>query len=251
MIDHFMTTSPGSAPGVGLPTPPNYHEYQHLKYWFEVAWQALRSKHGTKELPIDALIISAFMEDEFGDPISEAIKARLRGDLMAYWTDIHNTGEKLKNWTDIGLERKDHFQNTFETKYPWLHLCEASWKVDHLWINHFRTWKKSHPELATTPEKPNVPKKIVVIESTDSDSTGDSIGIKRRREDQEEDASKRHKGKGKEVQVVPSNKFHPPRPLPKGKPLAKVAKVSSSLRLFITYLLKTLQDILYSDLALS
>ena len=246
-----MTTSPGSVPGVGSPTSPTYEEYQHLKYWFEAAWQALRSKHGSKDLPVDAPIISVFMEDEFGEPISEAVKARLRGDLMAYWTDIHNAGEKLRNWTDVGLERKDHFRQTFETKYPWLRLCEASWKVDHLWINHFRTWRKGHPELATTPEKPVVPKKIVVIESTDSDSSGNSIGIKRRREDQEEDSSKRHKGKGKDVQVMPTNEFHPARPLPKGKPSAKMAKVNISICLFITYILIKLQDILYSLFRLS
>ena len=193
-LDQMIATSAGPSslsPDAGPPKTLNYEDYKHLKYWFEAVWQALRSKHNSTDLPLDSSIISIFMEDELGRPISEAIKARLRGDLTSYWNDIHKTGEVLKNWTDIGLERKDHFRSTFEAKYPWLRLCEASWKVDHLWINHFRTWRKGHPELGATPEpagskkttpgpsasipnpKPNAKRlgSVLIIRSSDTESS--------------------------------------------------------------------------------
>ena len=105
------------------------------------------------------------MEDKFGELISKAIKTKVCGDLMGYWNGVHDSGEVLRKWTDLSLDRKDHFRKTFEAKYPWLRLCEASWKVDHLWINYFRTWKKktrgesgvSTPEPADAQDPNSIP----------------------------------------------------------------------------------------------
>ena len=280
MSDHVIANSTGLPPTTVQPDQLDYKDYQHLKYWFEHAWQALRHQSGLalKELSPDSPIISVFMEDEFGEPIPEALKSKLRGDLTAYWNDVHDTGEVLKRWSDLGLRRKDHFRKTFEAKYPWLRLCEANWKVDHLWINYFRTWRKNHPELGPSPEpankhtthrhlniKPATPEIDITdspatpeIDITDSSSdttrmnakhggrdpvsktttkrpttidiTDDSSeagnNAKRRRTNQEAPASRGDKGKGKAVDVMEPAKFHPPRPQPRLKSRAKVAKVS-------------------------
>jgi hypothetical protein len=161
MVDHAISASPSSA--TESPEVFKYEDYKHIKYWFEAVWQTIRNK--SKGNYIDSSVLSAFMEDEFGKPISEAVKARVRSDIYSYWTDVHDSGEKLCNWTDIGLRRKDHYRRTFEERYPWLRLCEASWKVDHLWINHFRGWKKNHPELKLT-ETPEPANPLTVVKKT-------------------------------------------------------------------------------------
>jgi hypothetical protein len=95
------------------------------------------------------------MEDESGNAVSPGVKAAVRGDLFSYWNDIRKSGEEPTNFTDLGLEWKEHFRKTFETKFSWLHLCDAQWKVDHLWINYFGSWKKSRNSKSKSPEPSN------------------------------------------------------------------------------------------------
>ena len=221
------------------PDPLDRTFYKHIKFWQQSTWQALRNKIKNTEIPQDSPIISIYMEDESGKPISHGNKLALRGNLFSYWNDVSRSGEELMNFTDLGLERKEHFRKTFEDMYPWLRLCEGRWKVDHLWINYFSSWKKSRstPEPNATKDskrsvagsKPSGPTTSITKKPvTTTDESDLSVGSKRGREEPEEpeNPSKRQKGKEKE-NVVPAN-FHPPRPIPKKKVRAILSKVSRS-----------------------
>jgi hypothetical protein len=254
MIQHLTTTVTGAIPGIapaGIPLNPRQADYELSNYWRQAPWQAIRSKSKTKDP--NSSILSLFMEDEFGKPVSDEVKEEVRGDLYGYWADVlndvNNTGEVLTRYKDLGFKRKEDFRKTMEGKYPWLRLCEGHWKVRQLWINHFSSWKKIHmlaPPPSTNPADPNSVTPIEVSsDEGDSDdrepmtpieisSDGDAspTGSKRRREESEDSASlsKKHKGKGKEVAA--SNFHHPPPQVKKTK--AKLAKpVVSNLCLYL------------------
>ena len=199
------------------------------------------------------------MEDENGEPISEEIKARVRGDVQSYWNDVHASGETLKKWSETGLQRKDDFRRTFETKYPWLRLCEAGWKVDCLWMSQFKNklWQKNatpEPKNVTPEPKTTVntlpanadrinkiPQADIIITSSSSDTDSSGASTKRQRDPrealEEEEAAKRPRNKGKEVDLMAPTKFHHSRPQPRKKmykaPKLKMAKVR-----LISYLLE-------------
>jgi hypothetical protein len=162
MVDHVMTSIPG--PGNGglpadgvpeIPLEPNEEDWRHLKWWHQVAWLSAKDND---PLDVDSPMISLFLEDALGNPISPGIKTALRNDLFAYWTDVYSSGEVPTKYTDTGLARKEDFRKTFEAKYPWLRLCEAHWKVNQLWVNYFRSWKG--PRSSVTPEKSNPISKV-------------------------------------------------------------------------------------------
>ena len=255
MINHLTATVTGAIPGIapaGIPLNPRQANYELSKYWRQAPWQAIRNKSKSKDpnLPI----LSLFMEDEFGNPVSDEVKEEVRGDLYGYWTDvlndIDNTGEVLTRYKDLGFKRKEDFRKTMEGKYPWLRLCEGHWKVRQLWINHFSSWKRVHMPAPPPPTNPADPNGVTPIELSsdegDSDdrepmtpieisSDGDDspTGSKRRREESNdsESSSKKHKGKGKEVAA--SNFHHPPPQTKKTK--AKVAKpVVSNLCFYLS-----------------
>ncbi|KAF9644000.1 hypothetical protein BDM02DRAFT_3132040 [Thelephora ganbajun] len=97
--------------------------------------------------------LNLYMEDKSGKPISPGIKAKLHRDLFSYWNDLYDNGEEPKNFTDLGLNRKDKFCARFKWKYEWLCLCDTNWKVDHLWINYFGSWKRGpHFSLEQKPK---------------------------------------------------------------------------------------------------
>ena len=222
MVDHVATACTGPIPGIatsGIPLNPERKNYKYCRFWNEAPWQAIRSKQGPKPLDLDSPIISMFLEDEFGQPVSHETKKRLFGDLNSYWTGMLDAGHTPKNWTDsLDLKTKNDFRRSFEGQYPFLRLCEGGWKVDQLWINYFRIWRRGHPALITpeqtitrklspatkkpatdpytnepTPDPP-------IFHPSDIGSANTSTGFKRSREDQEyPDTSKRHKGKAKEI----------------------------------------------------
>ena len=169
------------------------------------------------------------MEDEHGNNVSPGVKNRVRGNLYSYWLGLFENKEPI-NWKDLNLEMREAFRNKFEGLYPWLRLCEAHWKVDHLWINYFGTWKNSRfpPVRDPTPTS----KKPSVSASSKTEVSNISTGPKRGREEPDvstEDTSKRHKGGYRAI--TPTN-FHHSCPVARRKTIAKVAKVRQSWLLF-------------------
>lgn len=246
MIHQLSITSGVPIPGVdtsGIPLNPRHEDFKGVRFWFNGPWQAVCNRATVKDA--NCSILSLFMEDEFGKGISGEIKTALHGDLGAYWNDIRDSGERLPNYSGLGLRRKEDFRMKFESMYPWLRLCEGHWKVNQLWINYFGLWKKrvltvsnsvpssSSSSSSNTKNKsaiPNNSKENTPIKVS-SDPNDVSTSFKRRHEDNQDTeagSAKRHKGKGKEVKIFD---FHPPRPQPK-KTNAKIAKVSIFVLLF-------------------
>jgi len=186
------------------------------------------------------------MEDESGRPISPGIKNALRGNLTSYWNDIRQSGEELTNFTELRLVWKEHFRKTFETKYHWLRFCEAHWKVDHLWINYFGTWKKHHntPEpnaTANSKRRTGSSKASVLVHnsnwgsqepmaliniSSSTEASGVSAGSKHGRKEPDDSGNAPKCRKGKEREVFTPTIFHSSRPIPKRKEPPKLSKVS-------------------------
>ena len=276
MVDHILTNFAGEIPGVkvpGIPPNPKHEAFELTKYWNHDPWKAARG--GGKIKNCDSPILSLFMEDEFGQPVSDEVKEEVRGDLFGYWNDIYDVGEKLTNYKELGLKRREDFRKTMEGKFPWLRLCEGHWKAKQLWINYFSPWKKTRLPPTPDTKKPspspnNLRGKTPIELSSDdnekpkaqtpidisSDNSGDEApgdanrespidissdedktptGSKRRREDSGPDSGPSKRSKGKGKEVMTPD-VHPTRPNPK-KINAKLGKVTISF-LFIRHLLK-------------
>ena len=118
-------------------------DFKHIKWWEPFQWQVIKSSMEPRDFGVKNPIISLYMEDENGQPIPESTKKALCRDLYRYQNDLYSSGsDDLCPYGELGLDRKDHFQNHFKGSYPWLRLCASHWKVDQLWLSYFHTWKK-------------------------------------------------------------------------------------------------------------
>ena len=242
MFDRIMTHIAGPVNGSSgpvdtrasrIPLDPQEEDFLHLSWWRQGPWLAIKTGAAEKDLHIESPIISLFMEDEHGRPISPGVKKLLRNDLFFYWNGMYDAGEIPTIHTETSLARKEEFRKRFEAKFPWLRLCEGQWKVDQCWINYFASWKR--PRTSKTPEKSksgavDEPTQPQTGAPTAEETRDPSATSKRRFEDpKNEEPSKRHKGKG--VDLMEPTKFHhgPRRPLPKKKQSVKMAKVSLSI----------------------
>ena len=142
-------------------------------------------------------------------------------DARGFWFDKFadpETRPLLGPRNKIGFQMSEDFRVTLEGKYPWLRLCEASWKVAQVWQTGWSSW-------ASTYCPANV---------SDNDSDTDAavvVGVKRSHTDEGDHprlvSKKSRKGKERAVEEdqVPKSDPRPPRPKPT-KRGAKVATVS-------------------------
>lgn len=260
LASRIKTTSTNSTNGTkATASRPGREQYKILKYWYKGPWLEIKSKAKAKDLDENSPIISLYMEDALGRPISDEVKNMVRGDLTAYWNEFSRLGETLYNFKDLGYTRQEHFRDTFEAKYPWLRLCEARWKVDYLWINYFGSWKKSHcsspsppPTKKITPGKP-IPDsdltnpRTVPVPNNDqedpidisSDTANSPVTTTMKRPRKEEDinanAPKKQKGKEGAVDIMAPTIFHHSRPKPRKTHQANLADVSALPTILVRY----------------
>lgn len=231
IADFILNKSPdrnsGTAMTDEIPLEPKEEDYLHLNHWAQGSYK--KNGNGSKDLNSNSgPTISSYMEDQNAKPISSGVKSKLRGDLFSYWTGLLTNGKRITNWTDLDLDLKEEFRDRFEKAYPWLRLCEAHWKVDHLWINYYASWKKSR--LSPGPD-PALDLKPSIDVTSSTEESNISTGSKRGREEPEnsiEDPPKRYKGGFK---AITPTKFHHSLPLTK-KLSAKLAKVCQPCFLF-------------------
>ena len=222
----------------GAHTPPQptvlqQEDYQ-TQFWKVASWREIRSGGKVKDSDSYPPILSMFMEDEFGNPISDGVKEEVYDALQSYWIDLHDSGEPVRGWSETGLRRKDDFQVSMERKFPWLKLCEGHWKAKQLWINYFGKWKRSPSNKSSpTPDgktagsgnKPTqqLKERTPIEISSDASAPASSKRDREGDEDHESASSKRHKGKERET-ALPN--FHPPRPQAK-KTGVRLGRVSA------------------------
>jgi hypothetical protein len=234
MVDHVMANVPGPvgatfrSPNGGIPLQPEEGDYPLVEWWQEGIYKGIKNGNRPKDSDMTGPTMCLFMEDQNGNHISEGIRNSLRKDLFAYWTGVQRNGELLTTHSDTDLDRKEHFRETFETKYSWLRLCEGHWKVDRLWINYFSSWRRSHSPVTPTKIDQIHREQSLLLTSAVADKPHIApMGSKRKLEvsgNSNEDPSKRLKLKGKvTVDIMQPTDFHHSKP--KRKPVAKIAKV--------------------------
>ena len=150
LIKQASIRAVGPIPGVktgDIPLHPRRDDYPEVNYWDQETWSLLRSKGNNKDsknsgdpiLPI----LSLFMEDEFGMRVSKGTIKAVYNDVTSFWEDMLTTRVLPKIFSKTGLNTKEAFRIRMEGKYPWLRLCDGHWKVNHLWINYFTSWRTS------------------------------------------------------------------------------------------------------------
>jgi hypothetical protein len=249
ILDHLAARAIGPANNPadpsGIPLEPQQEDFPNVNWWERGHFLKVRKPINAKDTDIDSPMISMFMEDRSGNSIPVDTKTALRSDLYAYWNDVYETHPNdLRGYTGVGLQRRDHYRQTFEARYPWLRLCNGHWKVDQLWLSYFYTWKR--PRSSTGPNaKESTPTgtsaDLNAKESTPTSTSANlatsppPLASKRRLEEDEDsgdDPSKRHKGKGRYIDskiVSPIGFHHGNISSRKKKAPVKMAKVRSPL----------------------
>ena len=117
-----IKTSTGvpDVPPAGILLNPHNENFRMLKFWDSGLWKKIWSGAAAK-LSENAPVLSMFLEDEYGRPIPDDVKAQLLGDMQAYWKDLV-CSEQISslNYSQISYQVREDFHTTMEGKYPFL-----------------------------------------------------------------------------------------------------------------------------------
>ena len=232
MLNHLSTRVVGSAPAtskqrIDIPLNPQEEDFPFLEHWRQGPWQSTQNTPQTDADDSDGQpVYSVWMEDQFGEPISEDIKTAIHEDIYSYWSGMFMDNKISLQMApkDVAFRFREEFRIAMEGKYPWLRLCAAHWKVRQLWTNYFSKWKRRARTLQKTANRtvisiPTSDKSTggnIVIEAPTSDEG--STGSKRGRPDEiNTNPSKKHKGKGVARPTVPSQPQKHQKPKPKAR----------------------------------
>jgi hypothetical protein len=92
-----------------IPPDPNRGDYPNIWFWDEDAMNAYTPPEGVKNIKL-----TMYLEYENGQWIPQALIVKINNELRGYWDDmLTKEGEVPKNWSELGLKRKDDFRATF------------------------------------------------------------------------------------------------------------------------------------------
>lgn len=197
-------------------------KYPGVKHWDNNGYNG--SRKGGKRGGEDSLegkakssVLSSFMEDQNGRPISDKGRKKARKAAKQFFQELLDNGRAPPNWGDAPRDVENELIHILESEYDWVRLCEGHWKANKIATNSYSQWySKAIKRKAAADAKKVVARKraeaeVIDVDSDDSDDS-DNIRTSKRPRDEEDKAPehpKRPRTEGPQLTPRPR-----PRPTP-------------------------------------
>ena len=99
------------------------------------------SSSGTKrKAKNESPILSCFLEDRDGKPISKTEKTAIFRTATAFWQHLVTANRAPKTYRTIDINIKHQWYALMESNFECLRYCVGRWKLDQLWSNYYSNW---------------------------------------------------------------------------------------------------------------
>ena len=85
-------------------------------------------------------ILSCFLEDKDGNPISETEKSAMFAVAGAFWLSLLQNKRAPETYRLANLEIRSQWEALMESNFECLRYCANHWKVGQLWKNNYSSW---------------------------------------------------------------------------------------------------------------
>ena len=215
-------------------------DFPNLTHWFPTVYRKLRkgvaktedttegnllvqevdaSSSDTKSRPKNKdPILSCFLEDKNGDPVSGNEKKAISSMASAYWAFLAEQNRAPESFRKANIQIKLQWRILMEAHFECLRYCDNHWKSEQYWINNYTSWTSNHGREKKPKVKENGPTEATVIDIDDDneDDSTDVMDIKevsRSNKRGPPDSGKTSKSKCARVEE-PKEPTPLPRPLP-------------------------------------
>ena len=136
------------------------NDFKDLKHWESTEYRRLRKQTpktedtAEDELPAPDVgssssgsdakpkssILSCFLEDKDGNPISETEKSAIFAVAGAIWLSLLQNNRAPESYRQANIGIRLQWEVLMESNFECLRYCDSHWKVSQLWINHYSSW---------------------------------------------------------------------------------------------------------------
>lgn len=179
-------------------------------------------------------ILSRFLEDKDGNPISESDKKAILAMAASFWQYLLDNDRAPKNFRQTNIEIKLQWQILMESNFECLRYCDNHWKVDQLWINYYPSWlktalRKIKEEKARLQAEQEAADAVIDVDDDnededDEDDDDDVVETSKSRKNKRGPPDSGETNKSKRVRVEEPREPTPPPPAP-AKATTKRARV--------------------------
>ncbi|KAF9019795.1 hypothetical protein BDZ89DRAFT_1043722 [Hymenopellis radicata] len=138
------STSTTSASDLSQPTPPPLFSRQKsskTKWYMKEAFMTAIKARRTSRHPVN---LSAYLEDENGEPIAKSTKADLFATAHVIWNEFHEKNKAPKKLSKATFYQTNYFRSVIGNKFPFLLYAENYWKIDRIWSTQYSSWYNCH-----------------------------------------------------------------------------------------------------------
>lgn len=115
--------------------------FPDVQYWDRASWTELRSgKAGTKP---DDPVLTIFIEDAAGNPVSKSKMQAVRNHANAYFAYLWNNKRGPKDWSHTTWHVWINFVWKLEEEFEFLRYCDQHWKSEQIFMNYYPQYRSS------------------------------------------------------------------------------------------------------------
>lgn len=143
------------------PLPPlDRKDFEHLTHWESTEYRKRRkgapktedaaedklpapdvgSSSSGSDATSKSSVLSCFLEDKDGKPISETEKSAIFAVAGAFWLSLLQSNRAPESYRQANLGIRLQWEALMESNFECLRYCANHWKVSQLWINHYSSW---------------------------------------------------------------------------------------------------------------
>ncbi|KAF9021761.1 hypothetical protein BDZ89DRAFT_228725 [Hymenopellis radicata] len=151
-----------------LPSLYSLKQSPNTKWYTKQSFlDAVKARHTAKH-PVS---LSAYLEDENGQPIGSHIKTEVFSTAQAIWHEFLQQNNAPKNLSKASFYQSNYFRFVLGNKFPFLLYAESYWKVDRVWSTQYYSWYNCHVKLNKQPLAVNASLIISLTTSTTPTTT--------------------------------------------------------------------------------
>jgi hypothetical protein len=179
--------------------PLDRENYGNLVHWHPVTYRQLRkggpktedaTEDGLPALEVEASssgaklksekegpILSCFLEDKNGDPVSDTEKKAISSIAGAFWWYLLENEKAPETFRRANLGVKLQWRMLMESNFECFRYCDNHWKVEQYWSNNYTSWMKNalkHLEAKKLKAKAAKAKNNSAIMVDDDDENNDN-----------------------------------------------------------------------------
>ncbi|KIM36422.1 hypothetical protein M413DRAFT_31660 [Hebeloma cylindrosporum] len=151
--------------------PLDHANYPSIKFWHDSEWRSYCKE--MKAAASDKSIVSDYMEDEHGRPVSSERASEIREVASTLWFEMVEKGRAPPKWSEAAADVKSFYYAAMDESCQEMRYCHNHWKAQYLATKNYSSFYNNHGRKGPSGAIKKEPEAAVANEKTQKRGRGD------------------------------------------------------------------------------